>query len=1549
MQYSSVPDYVIGVLLPTSPARRRACAIVLQVVSGYAAYPGSAAAQPHVLKWDIQATVYFIADPHNVFPDVRLGDNVHGTLTYNLNSVFYDFGHAGSGVYVHGPTFPATEMVIENPRTGVDLVFKIDETMAESDVFVLNNWQDFGWPERADQIRTSQPVLLPVPVPDETGGGFQQPTVEVRFTGPVGTITDGELPLALNLDDWPVADMAFYDNWIYDTSDTWIDASIYSLIPVPLPVVPGDFDADADADARDYAIWRTQFGGTEYLDADASGNGTTDAADYVLWRENVDPIAMSATAVSGSSSGYNGNVPEPTTNIAAAFALLLCGARRRGFSKTVGRRSPPLRVSSLLTPLLFITLASANAARAEQPFFMGLTLTGQTRSQASDISPDGSVVVGTSLQPTGERIFRWTEQSGIVDLNSPLTQIGDVPFLSRSGTAVFVTSGYFTGNYWRWTPDTEWTALPKFDIGSATAGPHGPLQNAVSYDGRVAAGIYEDKVLRYFPGAYWSATNGLQDLGDFPGRRINTKESRPNGISADGRVVVGWGFDAFGPSGTERAFRWTPTTGFSLMGLDSLATSTSAVSADGSVVVGVVGKNPIGLAHGLWNAASIFRWTELSGAEVLTNPPGTIQPTGQATLVSQDGSTIVALFDLETSGWGYFRWKVGSGWKPLGIEFSEPPGAGMGLSMSHDGSVISSPVIGGEPVIWDEANGTRPLRDVLVEARLGPSVARWSRLFSASLSADGRTMAGTGRNPQGNIEAWVAYLGSPVPEPGALTLAAVAMLPFAFRRRRQRNPAIAQALQRNSRWLLPTVLIAIVGRDSASAQQPFFMGLGDLPGGPFFSWATDVSYDGFIVTGWSFRGDYPSPTGTDAFRWTRETGMIGLGAIGEYFNDIRISTDGSTIVGNIGDGPAFRWTMATGVTTFPPAEVWIANGVNGDGSIIVGQARQFHPNLQAIKWTESGDVEPLFAGFSNTWAFDISADGSVILGRRGGRNDDGGTLLINSALEGITFIEGGPTLFGEPEISDNGKVVVGSFSTGEFDNGQPFRWTKETGVVYLGPLPDGKRTVSVRGVSADGSIIVGNSEVDVDNIIHLAGGVVAAREPFIWDAAHGPRYLFDMLKTEYGLSDALAGWGRLGNVYAVSGDGRTIVGLGVNPDGNGEAWIAYLGPPTAQLPGDYNANGTVDAADYVIWRNNGSAEQEYETWRANFGLSGANSSTASAGARNSIDAAVPEPGAVTLFLLGFLAALATGRSRWRVARDPGYTVEVSVVARQVGQTISLHHGCDQCVSGKQFVLSAQRRRRENCVESHVRHVNADPRYLPNGLLKHRKQRNLRMVLSQSSTEPCRRPTELLHRLDRHHAMCHVGDNFRRSVSLQVPLLDSLDQPGTGCSVGRFTCKVIDQYVGVEKYIRTGGDLVEHHGDSRMSNSGSSAKRRSVSGSPVHRSIPADCRARLIVERITTCTFSCSASGNGDKGLSTPPSYVASIESSIIYSTGSVAEHDIATSVIVPHNRRVTKRQRNEFCPTAFYSFNAPFVFRHRRRRNPAIAQALQRSWRWLLR
>jgi hypothetical protein len=61
------------------------------------------------------------------------------------------------------------------------------------------------------------------------------------------------------------------------------------------------------------------------------------------------------------------------------------------------------------------------------------------------------------------------------------------------------------------------------------------------------------------------------------------------------------------------------------------------------------------------------------------------------------------------------------------------------------------------------------------------------------------------------------------------------------------------------------------------------------------------------------------------------------------------------------------------------------------------------------------------------------------------------------------------------------------------------------------------------------------------------------------------------------------------------------------------------------LPGDYNADEVVAAADYVVWRKNPSAiPNGYNTWRANFGASLGSGSTLTAAQQ--LSPAIPRAG-----------------------------------------------------------------------------------------------------------------------------------------------------------------------------------------------------------------------------------------------------------------------------------------------------------------------------------
>ena len=80
------------------------------------------------------------------------------------------------------------------------------------------------------------------------------------------------------------------------------------------------------------------------------------------------------------------------------------------------------------------------------------------------------------------------------------------------------------------------------------------------------------------------------------------------------------------------------------------------------------------------------------------------------------------------------------------------------------------------------------------------------------------------------------------------------------------------------------------------------------------------------------------------------------------------------------------------------------------------------------------------------------------------------------------------------------------------------------------------------------------------------------------------------------------------------------------------------------LPGDYNGDGKVNAADYVVWRKDpaghGGTPGGYNTWRANFG------NPPGSGSGSLSTAGVPEP--TTFALVGLLGSLLIVKRRSRV-------------------------------------------------------------------------------------------------------------------------------------------------------------------------------------------------------------------------------------------------------------------------------------------------------------
>jgi probable HAF family extracellular repeat protein len=327
---------------------------------------------------------------------------------------------------------------------------------------------------------------------------------------------------------------------------------------------------------------------------------------------------------------------------------------------------------------------------------------------------------------------------------------------------------------------------------------------------------------------------------------------------------------------------------------------------------------------------------------------------------------------------------------------------------------------------------------------------------------------------------------------------------------------------------------------------PWFTGLGDLAGGLELSVANGISADGKVVVGYSH-----SATGPEAFRWTLDDGMEGLG----FPIAFAVSGDGAVVVGHrLRDGRSepVRWTRDEEIACPQNATEYrrgAAQGVTVDGSTVVGVVGTGMSDAEghdsAFRW-RGGDrfaaLTPESAESGSTDATAISGDGGVIVGVR--RLENGHTEAFRwteaTGIVGLGCLAG-LTTSRASAVSADGKIVVGSSS--DYTTTRAFRWTEETGMVALGELGDASCDNVALAVSADGSVIVGCN-------MSRRG-----RKAFLWTAEKGMRSVQDMLAADSAKNGPLAGW-RLTMATAVSADGAVIAGVGMNPEGEREAWIA---------------------------------------------------------------------------------------------------------------------------------------------------------------------------------------------------------------------------------------------------------------------------------------------------------------------------------------------------------------------------------------------------------
>lgn len=265
---------------------------------------------------------------------------------------------------------------------------------------------------------------------------------------------------------------------------------------------------------------------------------------------------------------------------------------------------------------------------------------------------------------------------------------------------------------------------------------------------------------------------------------------------------------------------------------------------------------------------------------------------------------------------------------------------------------------------------------------------------------------------------------------------------------------------------------------------------------------TCITADGSAVFGMRQPAPTTSPNDLEAFRYSNGT-YQSLGSLPRYN---RVATygasgDGQVAVGLIAStglsiSGGMRWTPSGGIEHIAlphpnDAGGWFT-GISRDGITAIGtSASSVTGNFEGYTWTQAAGWRPLPVPSGIHGAYDcspngVNGDGSLVVGTITPAADDTKAVLWRNGVPTDLGTVGEYWSMGANAVSDNGRVVAGFARDTLVDRRYAMVWLDGSGPInlqdYLATLgvnvPAGVRLAFCQSISADGRTIVGSASVN---------------------------------------------------------------------------------------------------------------------------------------------------------------------------------------------------------------------------------------------------------------------------------------------------------------------------------------------------------------------------------------------------------------------------------------------------------------------------------------